>query len=548
MNSIALLAPEVRDRIAAGEVILRPNSVIKELIENSLDARSHRIEIEIEEGGRKKCLVNDDGVGMSREDALLAVQRFATSKIATIDDIEHIKTYGFRGEALASISQVSFFDLETSNGIQGTRIEISGGEIKGVFDSHRNIGTRIKVTGLFFNLPARLKFLKSPDWERRLILETVRVYALISFPVAFSLSESERIIINLPSAVTLPQRLKAIFPRHMVDYLVPVNHAVGGITIAGFCGRPDFQERHALNYLYVNFRPVKHPRIYHTVMEAYGRPKLPPPFMINIILDPALVDVNVHPAKAEVRFRDERYVCDILSQVIRRQVVQPAVMQVQSTLERNALAPTSLASEPRMVQETLPGYAGVSAFGTTPDSQAIEFWQLHATYILAQTKSGMIIVDQHVAHERIIYEQLLRGSVHTQRLLFPITLDLNPDEYEIFQTTRDLLQELGVEFKEFSGRTVVIDGLPPDFHTTREDLQDFFSQISSLGDLRQQREAVARVVACKGAIKAGQKMTVPEMQSLIDRLFACENPYICPHGRPIVIKFSLADLATRFGR
>lgn len=544
MNCIALLAPEVRDRIAAGEVILRPNSVIKELIENSLDARSRRIEIEIEEGGRKKCLVNDDGVGMSREDALLAVQRYATSKIATVDDIEHIKTYGFRGEALASISQVSFFDLETSNGVQGTRIEISGGEIKGVFDSHRSVGTRIKVTGLFFNLPARLKFLKSPDWERRLILETVRVYALISFPIAFSLSESERIIVNLPSATTLPQRLKAILPRHLVDHLVPVNHTVGGITIAGFCGRPDFQERHTLNYLYVNFRPVKHPRIYHTVMEAYGRPKIPPPFMINIILDPALVDVNVHPAKAEVRFRDERYVCDILSQVIRRQAAQPAMTQVRSELEQNAAAPISPVSAPRMVQETLPGYTAVS----TPDPQASEFWQLHATYILAQTKSGMIIVDQHVAHERIIYEQLLRGPVHAQRLLFPITLDLNPDEYQVFQTTRDTLQGLGVEFKEFSGRTVVIDGLPPDFHTTREDLQDFFSQLSSLGDLRQQRAAVAKVVACKGAIKAGQKMTAPEMQSLIDRLFACENPYICPHGRPIVIKFSLVDLAARFGR
>jgi DNA mismatch repair protein MutL len=549
MNRIAVLPAEVRDKIAAGEVILRPNSVIKELVENALDARAQRLEVEIEDGGKKKCLVNDNGIGMSRDDALLAVERYATSKIATVDDIDRIRTYGFRGEALASIRQVSFFELETSNGIQGTRIEISGGEIKGIFDSHRTMGTRIKVTGLFFNLPARSKFLKSSDWERRLIIETVRVYALISFPVAFSLSESDRLLINLPMAATLLQRLQSVYPRSLTAQLTPVKHTVGGIAFNGYCTRSEFQERHSLNYLYVNFRPIKHPRIYHTIMEVFGRPKNPPAYLINIILDPALVDVNVHPAKAEVRFKDERYLCDLLAQVLKQQVTGRSTRVEPATPVGTPVTPSAPFREPTLIQETLPVYPTPAAAEVSiPGHDGGEFWQLHATYILAQTKSGMIMVDQHVAHERIIFETLLRSRRQTQRLLFPITLDLNPEEYETFRATKDLLLELGVEFKEFSGRTVVIDGLPPDFRASREDLKDFFSEIAGLGELMKQKEAVAKVVACKGAVKAGQKLSVPEMQSLIDQLFACENPYICPHGRPIVIKFSLADLAARFGR
>jgi DNA mismatch repair protein MutL len=544
MGSIHLLSPNVRDKIAAGEVVLRPNSVIKELVENSLDAKARRIEIDIEDGGKKKCLVNDDGIGMAREDAMLAIERFTTSKIANLDDIERIRTYGFRGEALASICQVSFFDLETSNGIEGTRVEVAGGEIKGIFDSHRSMGTRIKVTGLFYNLPARLKFLKSGEWERRLITETVRVYGLISFDVYFTLTETGRTLINLAAVNSLEKRLKLIYPKIVTDHLTRLNHTTGGVTFNGYFSHRDFQYRHALNYIYVNFRPVKYPRLYRTILETYENPKNLPAFLLNIVVDPALVDVNIHPSKTEVRFKDERYLADLLSQAIKRQIFSPSV-PVATEFGGEQTIPVP---DRGFVQEPVFSYERIPQHDAALSRESGEFWQLHNTYILAQTKSGMIMIDQHVAHERIIYESILKGGSQRQRLLFPITLELNPEEYEIYRQSKPLLEELGVEFKEFSARTVIIDSLPTDTRVIREDLMDFFSAIGSLGGLMKEKTEVAKVLACKSAIKAGQKLSVPEMQSLIDRLFACENPYICPHGRPIVIKFNLEDLASKFGR
>jgi len=549
MGKIKLLPPEVRDKIAAGEVITRPNSAIKELIENSLDAKAQRIEIEIEEGGKKKCLVNDDGIGMVREDALLAIERFATSKIAEVEDIERIRTYGFRGEALASICQVSFFELETSNGIEGTRIEVSGGEVKGVFDSHRAMGTRVKVTGLFFNLPARQKFLKSADWERRLISETVRIYGLISFNVNFVLAESGRTLINLAAVNTLEKRLKLIYPKIVTDHLIKLDQVTNNVVFNGYFSQRDLQYRHVLNYLYVNFRPVRYPRLYRTIMETYENPKNIPAFLLNIIIDPSLVDVNIHPSKTEVRFRDERYVADLLTQAIKKQIFnrsQPVDFNFPES------KPVVVSSEPtgtgQFIQEPLIAYDPVPKKEISAGRDSEEFWQLHNTYIMAQTKSGMIMVDQHVAHERIIYESVLKGPAHGQRLLFPITLELSPEEHATYLKTKGMLEELGMEFKEFSARTVIIDSLPADVRVNREDIAGFFDDIGNLGDLTKTKTEVAKVLACKAAIKAGERLSVVEMQSLIDKLFACENPYICPHGRPIVIKFSLEDLAAKFGR
>lgn len=549
MGKIKLLSPQVRDKIAAGEVITRPNSVIKELIENSLDAKARRIDIEIEEGGKKKCLVNDDGVGMARDDALLAIERYATSKITDIDDIEKIRSYGFRGEALASICQVSFFELETSNGIEGTRIEVSGGEVKGVFDSHRSMGTRIKVTGLFYNLPARQKFLKSGDWERRLITETVRVYGLISFNVNFALSETGRILLNLSAVNTLEKRLKLIYPKIVTDHLVKVDQTTNNVIFNGYFSQRDFQYRHKLNYLFVNFRPVRYPRLYRTVMETYENPKNIPAFLLNIVIDPAEVDVNIHPGKSEVRFKDERYIADLLSQAIKKHVFnRPIPVDFSFADPPPGTSLTGSLKGGQFVQEPVVEYDRVPHKDISPPRESGEFWQLHNTYIIAQTKSGMIMVDQHVAHERIIYEGILKGAVHGQRLLFPISLELTPEAFEIYTQTKPVLEELGMEFKEFSARTVIIDSLPSDARVNRDDIANFFDEIGNLGDLMKDKAEVAKVLACKAAVKAGERLSVPEMQSLIDQLFACENPYICPHGRPIVIKFSLEDLATRFGR
>jgi len=545
MGNIKILSPEVRDKIAAGEVITRPASVVKELVENSIDAQARRIDIEIGDGGKKKCLVNDDGRGMGRDDALLAIERYATSKIASIDDVEKIKTLGFRGEALASIAHVASFELETADGKQGTRIEAVGGEIKGIFDSHRPRGTRVKVTDLFFNLPARLKFLKSTEWERRLIIETVKMYALICPTITFSLSESNRSYLNLTSVDSIEKRIKMLFPKTIAECLIPIRLDIGSIAFSGFFSRPDFFERHHFQYIYVNSRPVKYPSIYRRIMESYQNPKMPPAFLINVIVDPQFVDINIHPTKHEVKFRDERYVIDLLTQAIKKSVFSKTVV-VEDKFSKVDMQ-TPVVDAGKFVQETVIPYDEEEAkIPIARDSD--EFWQLHNTYVLAQTKSGLIIVDQHVAHERIIYESILKGRGKAQRLLFPITLELIPEEYRVYKKTKEMLRELGVEFKEFSSRTVVIDSLPVDAQINREDISGLFKEISGLGNLVKEKNEIAKVVACRSAIKAGQRLTVVEMQSLIDRLFACENPYICPHGRPIVLKFSLEELASRFGR
>jgi DNA mismatch repair protein MutL len=551
MGRIKILNPEVRDRIAAGEVITRPVSVVKELLENSLDAMARRIELEIEEGGKRKCLVNDDGMGMNRDDARLALERYATSKISRVEDIEVISSYGFRGEALASIAQVARFELETSDGREGTKIEVIGGVTKGEYDSHRPQGTKIKITDLFFNLPVRRKFLKSAVWERRLIIEAVKSYALIAPQTAFSLSEVDHRLLDIPSTEDNKRRIQMLFPRDLCDNLIAIEHEIGGVKIKGFVSRPDFPAaHHHLNYIYVNSRPVKYPRFYRAIISAYQNPKDNPAFWVNIIVDPRLVDVNIHPTKSEVRLKDERYIVDILTQLIKNTVF--------SRIRTDDFRPTRVdfGSSPTtqgvtdntniFVQEmTLPYAREEKKF---PSADSDEFWQLHNTYILAQTKSGFIMIDQHVAHERIIYESIMKGKHEAQRLLFPISLELSAEEYRAYKTTRTLLRELGVEFKEFSSQTIVIDSLPAYAHIDRAAIAELFKEIDGLGNLIKQKSEVAKVLACRTAIKAGQKLTHIEMQDLIDKLFACENPYTCPHGRPIILKFSLEDLGARFGR
>lgn len=547
MANIKVLEPEVRDAIAAGEVITRPASVVKELLENSLDAQAQRIDVDIADGGKKKCLVNDDGVGMSKEDALLSIERYGTSKIQNIDDIQHITTYGFRGEALASIAQVSQLELETADGTRGTRITVTAGKVRRVVDSRRPRGTQVKVSNLFFNLPARLKFLKSAQWERRLITEMVKSYAFINPSVHMTVSESGRNIVDLASAATIAKRLRLALPRTLTESLVEINVDVGTVKLSGFVSRPDVQERYRFQHLYVNSRPVRYPRLYRAVIRAYQEPQFPPAFLLNIVVEPDRLDVNIHPTKNEVKLRDEHYVVDLLMQAIKKKAFSVAATHAYEDMT----VKTQKDSQPQQqyfVQEHLVAHEPAPQPHLDREDDAGEFWQLHDTYILTQTRSGLIIVDQHVAHERIIYESVMTGAGGAQRLLFPITLNLSPEEYQTYKKTKSLLRELGVEFKEFSSRTVVIDSLPTDAHVSREGITQLFRDLDELGSVMKEKSEVAKVIACHSAIKAGQKLSVMEMRSLIDRLFACENPYTCPHGRPIVLKFTLDDLASKFGR
>ncbi len=547
MARIKALDPDVRAKIAAGEVIARPLSVVKELVENSLDAGASRIEIDIRDGGKRLIAVNDNGTGIAPDEILRAVERYATSKIATIEDIGHITTYGFRGEALASIAHVSRLEMETSDGTRGSKLEIMGGEVAGVHECHRSQGTRVRITDLFYSLPARQKFMKSAQWERRLILALIKAYALIQPSVAFHIREGDRRILDMVSMKSTADRLTTQYPRQLIESLIDFDKEVSTVRFVGFFSRPDLQDTHRMHYLYINARPVKYPRLYRTVLDAYENPKNPPAFLLHIMVDPGSLDVNIHPTKNEVKLQDERYVIDVLRQMIRKHVFGSKDSKIQDTTDYHPGTSASRDTQ-RFVQDGFVSYEPATHKEPTAIRDGQEFWQAHDMYILAQMKSGLIIVDQHVAHERIIFESIMKGRSSSQRLLFPITLELTPEEHHVFKKTRRCLKEFGIDFKEFSSRTVVIDSVPSDAHISREDLEGLFTELDGLGNLIQQKSEVAKVVACRSAIKAGQKLSVVEMQSLIDRLFACENPYTCPHGRPIIIRFTLDELASKFGR
>ena len=538
-----MLRADVRGKIAAGEVITRPASAVKELVENALDAEAKRIEVEISSGGKARILVNDNGCGMDREDAQLALERYATSKISGIEDIERIRTFGFRGEALASIALVSRLELETSDGLVGTKIIADAGLIKSIHDSERPRGTRLKISDIFFNMPPRLKFLKSDIWERRLITELVRTYAVIHPEIAFYLGDGSNEMINVPGTDSLLQRIQILFPKRVASQLLQIDFHLGATQIIGVLSMPGMTERHQLRYIYVNSRPVKYPRLYRALIESYGDAQYAPAFAVDIVVDPRSVDVNVHPTKNEVKFKDERYIVDLLSQAVKRTIYKKS-LRVQYTAAREKAGGESVPKS--FVQDAMLPYGKEERFQS--DRAGEEFWQLHETYILAQTKSGMIIVDQHVAHERIIYDSIMQNKVQSQRLLFPITVELNPEEYRVYEQTKHALTDMGIEFKEFSSHTIVIDSLPSDVRINREEIAGLFGELNSLGDLVKEKKEIARVVACRGAIKAGQRLSAVEMQSLIDRLFATENPYTCPHGRPIVVRWTIEELNHRFGR
>ncbi len=547
MAHIKTLEPDVRAKIAAGEVIARPLSVVKELVENSLDAGASRIEIDLREGGKRLIAVNDNGTGIAPDEILRAVERYATSKIATVEDIGHITTYGFRGEALASIAHVSRLEMESSDGTRGSKLEITGGDVAGVHECHRSQGTRVRITDLFYNLPARQKFMKSAQWERRLILALIKAYALIQPSVAFHIREGDRRILDMVSMKSTADRLTTQYPRQLIESLIDFDKEVSTVRFVGFFSRPDLQDTHHMHYLYINARPVKYPRLYRTVLDAYENPKNPPAFLLHIMVDPGSLDVNIHPTKNEVKLQDERYVVDVLRQLIRKHVFGSVDPKIQDTDVYHSGTSASRDTQ-RFVQDGFVSYEPSTHKEPAAIRDGQEFWQAHDMYILAQMKSGLIIVDQHVAHERIIFESIMKGRSSSQRLLFPITLELTPEEHHVFKKTRRCLKEFGIDFKEFSSRTVVIDSVPSDAHISREDLEGLFTELDGLGNLIQQKSEVAKVVACRSAIKAGQKLSVVEMQSLIDRLFACENPYTCPHGRPIIIRFTLDELASKFGR
>lgn len=562
---IKILSEDLANRIAAGEVVERPASIVKELVENSIDAGATRIQIGTQAGGKMSILVADDGCGMSREDALMCIQRHATSKIATDEDLEAILTLGFRGEALPSIASISHMTIETKEPGEtaGTRLVVEGGVLKNTSDTGRDVGTTVTVRHVFFNTPARRKFLRTPETEFRHIVQAVTQLALCHPSIAFVLSHNDREALHLSRHDSTYARLCAVFGASFMKEMLRVSFDQEDAKGEGFFGRPDVARGSRLRQMiFVNGRPVVSRFLNYAVYTGYGgllSKETYPPFVVFLSIDPKEVDVNVHPTKREVRLSNEREISKLLTEKVKGALRTDAV----SSDGREDRLP------PRIeVGERAGGYRGRKGELQTSLSFAppqprerrsqeehVSLWQVHNTYVFAQVKSGIIILDQHVAHERVLYEEAMEHfSGHTstgQQLLFPLSIELSPPEIEIIEEIRPLLQHMGFGIRAFGRNSVVVDAIPSGLKRWRNGqmLVDMVDQMAKEGHITSGlKEKLAASYSCHGAIKAGEKLSPDEMQTLIDRLFATSEPFVCPHGRPTLVRVSIEDLNRWFGR
>ncbi len=625
MTRIQILPDHVANQIAAGEVVERPVSVVKELVENAVDAGAERVEIELRNGGKTSIRVSDDGSGMEREDALLALDRHATSKIEEADDLQAVSSFGFRGEALPSIAAVSRFELETATEESevGTRIRARGGKILSVDEVVRRPGTTVTVRSLFHNQPARAKYLRAASAETRSCSETVTLLALSSLRVGFRLESNGRELLELSPADTLEERVAGIWGRKEARDLLGVDHTAGPIRVGGLVEKPDAARSGGRRrYLFVNGRPFSDRGLVKTVDEAYRTtvaPDVRPTFFLYFSLPPSAVDVNVHPRKAEVRFGDRSRVEETAREAVRQRLTDlesaptmgPSAADEDAEETGSAEGPGAPTDEvdgpgaPRPVAE--PGEDGGSVTagerpsakrpgpdrevssgeaGGDGESQLALFmrrgqaeadereetrevtaeaaatpdlYQVHRSYILAQTREGLLIIDQHAAHERILFEEVMRHfegetGEASQRLLFPLTIRLSPAEYQAVEELSSLLEQVGFEVEPFGDRTVIVHASPrphPYFDAEgcfRDMIRELAEGSELVNSARNQHEKIAKSMACQGAIKAGQQLSQEEMAELFDRLFATELPGHDVHGRPTVVRLTLQELERRFGR
>lgn len=650
MSKIKVLPDSLANKIAAGEVVERPSSVVKELLENALDAGARTINIEVEAGGKRLIRVVDNGEGMTRDDAIVAFERHATSKLSTADDLESINTLGFRGEALPSIASVSrlFLRTRTAHDNEGTEVEFNGGKLIAVRDVAWPDGSEVEVRDLFFNIPARRKFLKSDATESFHIANLVQHYALANPQLAFLLVNNGRDVIRVAPAHTLKERAYQVLGGSLLDKLVEVDAESDTLRVTGFVSNPQEQRSSRdAQYLFINRRFVRDQLIGRALSEAY-RAMMPsatyPAAVLFIEVLPTEVDVNVHPAKTEVRFLHEGAVLAFVRDAVaialrathpitqvpgaartneqmsggaeglRGRGTQPAERSIyrspygsddagRAEIDRVAHQTnrgldatssqtelTELAggtrSEMRSSAETgffdsesapalaMAGEPGCSAHSMTAslggEAASIAasmlpglghgikpLGQIRDSYIVATDEEGLLLVDQHVAHERILFEQFRDGrlarSAGLQPLLIPATLDLSPAEIEAFAIVQGELENIGIETMQLSGRTIAIKTAPAGLAASdvlavvREVLAVVERERRSF-TIERIRDSIAAELGCKAAIKVNMPLTTEKMQWLIDELMKTQNPMTCPHGRPIMMRMGLRDIERGFKR
>ena len=590
---IKALSEDLRNKISAGEVVERPASVVKELIENSLDANATQISIVVEKGGHQTIQVRDNGSGMSPEQLPSSVLRYHTSKIATLDDLFSINTLGFRGEALASIASVSEMSILSSNGKgEGAELPIIDGHAGEIQPAAEIGGTEITIRNLFYNTPARKKFLKTPRTELRKIVDVVRRFGLAFPEVSFKLISDDRDIFHVKTE-NLEDRIDNLLDPTYSRNLLPINLVKGDYAFSGFVGNLNLvRSRPGEQYLFLNRRFIKDRLMNTAVYGAYEslvKRGEYPFFVINLILPTDQVDVNVHPMKTEVRFKDEWRVFHVLKAGVNdslRSVLDtvPGFNQsYEQTSQSNYEDAPFFGQTSRSPSETIPtnpnqgnmdfsesrpqahqnlerakDYASRLAESPTEAVETIStehIWQIHKKYIVSEINSGLVIIDQHVAHERVLYEEAIKAfestSMASQTMLFPEVLEFSPDDFDGLLDVLPYLEKIGFKIKKQDEKSVRIDAIPSEMSlgnervVIREILDNFLKERKQYSSFQ---EGLAAMFACKAAIKAGDALTREEMQELVNRLFATKHPYYCPHGRPIIVQMSLDELDGRFER
>jgi len=564
INKVIKLNDNLINQIAAGEVVDNPASVIKELIENSIDAKSKTIKVYIEDGGKKNILVVDDGEGMHKEDLVNAFERFATSKIENEKDLSNINTLGFRGEALPSISSVSQIIIKSKNKSNtGHLLEINGGKINNSRPDSISIGTSIDVKNLFFNVPARLKFLKKDVSEYQKILILFKVFALSNPEISFSLHNNKKEIYNLLSS-DLKSRIINIYGNDYKDSLIEVDFMQDNFNVTGFIGNLSLvKKRRGNQYSFINGRYIINPLINQTVYNSYdsliNRGEFPF-FLLNLKLNNSFIDINVHPKKTEIKFKNEMQIQHIVKKSIVKALknklkVIPNLYTPKENYNSQIIGIPFNESDNINKSITKDKVDKMFLEDSINISNDIKVWQIHNKYILTEISSGLIIIDQHVAHERILYEMAKKSlngdGLNSQKIMFPITLNYTPEDFNNLLDILPYLNKIGFDIREFGENAIIIEGSPPELSNGKEkevinDILDNFIEHKELNSSF--IDYMAATYSCKAAIKAGDKLDETECVNLIDKLFSTKHPYYCPHGRPIIINLTINDLDKRFER
>ncbi|RKZ31097.1 DNA mismatch repair endonuclease MutL [bacterium] len=583
MGRIRVLSDNVANRIAAGEVVERPASVVKELIENSIDADASRIGIIVESGGKDLIVVTDNGLGICPEDIELSLKRHATSKISDADDLHHIGTLGFRGEALPSIASVSRLELisRTADNELGFRASVNQGIVEELGDVGAPMGTTVRVSELFFNTPARRKFLKTASTEFGHVHDVVERIAAAYPRIAITLKHADKIHLDLPQVGTYKERLIALWGEERVDEMLEVEAGESGVAVFGYAAPPTIHWSTGKNIRFVlNGRPIINKTMIAAVRRAYEGtlpPGRQPQVMLFLEVAPELVDVNVHPMKLEVRFRRSKDVFQAVARAIKGaigreklpdeiiasareatignfQMRKPAETQERLRFEStpNSTAEKTVTITEREIYETPVFDASVP--GDIVEQTTPTFWQAHRTYIFAETKGGVLVIDQHAAHERVLFEEILRRITREpgsgQRLLFPVAVSLTGIQEATLRENKVNLERLGFGFGPPAPGYILVEAVPQEIaHFGKGDiLLEVLDDIAEGNSETAALDDFAAMAACRMAIKAGDEMSREEMAFLFDRLFATENPYTCPHGRPTLIRINLDELEKRFAR